>query len=180
MDWSAGDPAALQDLTPLVYDELRRLAARQFRRERRGHTLQTTALAHEAYLRLIDQSRVRWQDREHFFAVAAQTIRRILVDHARSTKSQKRGGGRGKVTIDESLGLSVSTDVDLVALDDALESLSRLDPQQGRIVELRYFGGLTIEGTATVLSISTSTVTREWALARAWLRRELLRGGVHG
>jgi RNA polymerase sigma factor (TIGR02999 family) len=181
LDWSHGDEKALNLLTPLVYDELKKLASRQLRRERPGHTLQSTALVHEAYLKLIDQNRVQWHDREHFFAVASQIIRRILVSHARGRNSSKRGGGKTMLAFDESIALPGRPDTDLVALDDALETLAQLDPQQGRIIELRFFGGLSIEGTAKVLGISTSTVTRDWNLARAWLHRELSgRGAAHG
>jgi RNA polymerase sigma factor (TIGR02999 family) len=173
-EWSNGSREALNQLTPLVYNELRQLADRQRRRERRDHTLQTTALVHEAYLKLVDQRRVKWQDRYHFFAVASQLIRRILVSHARAHNSSKRGGGKTALVFDESIAPQ-GRDIDLVALDDAMEGLSRFDPQQGRIVELRFFGGLSIAGTAEVLKISTSTVNRDWNLARAWLRRELSR-----
>ena len=162
-------------MTPLVYDQLRRLAARALGHERPGHTLQSTALVHEAYLRLIDQNRVQWHDRDHFFAIAAQLIRRILVSHARGRNAIKRGAEHTRVTLDESLTPLEGREIDLVALDDALESLSKMDPQQGRIVELRFFGGLSIEGTAHVLDVSASTVKREWNLARAWLKRELTR-----
>jgi len=165
---------------PLVYDELRRLAARQIRRERPGHTLQSTALVNEAYLQLVDQHRVRFRDREHFFAVAAQIIRRILVSYARNRNASKRGGAKTMVAFEESVSLPHRKDMDLVAVDDALESLLQLDPQQGRIVELRFFGGLTIAGTARFLGISTATVSRDWNMARAWLYRELSRGDVHG
>lgn len=180
LEWRNGNPQALNELTPLVYNELRRLAARQLRRERPGHTLQSTALVHEAYLHLIDQRRVQFRDREHFFAVAAQIIRRILVSYARSRNSLKRSPGKTLLTLDASLDISPPKDMDLVALDDALESLSKLDPQQGRIVELRFFGGLTIEGAAACLGISTSTVIRDWNVARAWLYRELTRTGAYG
>jgi len=156
-----GNREALDKLTPLVYGELRQLAARQFRGERTGHTLQSTALVHEAYLKLIDQQRVQWQDRDHFFAVAAQVIRHILVSHARTRNASKRGGGKPMLAFDESLGMAGSRETDLVALEDALEELSRIDPQQGRIVELRFFGGLSIEGTAKVLGISAATVKRD-------------------
>lgn len=177
VEWSAGKHEALNDLAPLVYDELRRLAARELRRERPGHTLQCTALVHEAYLKLIDQ-RVNWHNREHFFAIAAQIIRRILVSYARTRNSSKRGGGNFKLEfdeLDELMAPMVERHTDLEALDDALSALSGFDPQQARIVELRFFGGLSIEETARVLGISTSTVTRDWNIARAWLRRELSR-----
>jgi RNA polymerase sigma factor (TIGR02999 family) len=180
LEWGGGRRQALDELMPLVYDQLRRLAAHQLRRERPNHTLHGTALVHEAYLKLIDQSRVQWKDREHFFAVAAQVIRRILVTYARSRNASKRGGGNTLLAFDESIALPDRKDVDLIRLDDALESLSRLDPQQARIIELRFFGGLSIEGTAEVLKTSTSTVSREWSLARAWLHRELNRSSAHG
>jgi RNA polymerase sigma factor (TIGR02999 family) len=177
MEWSGGNSQAFNELIPLVYDQLRQLAERQLRRERPNHTLHSTALVHEAYLKLIDQRRVQWKDREHFFAVASQAIRRILVTYARSRYASKRGGGATLLAFDESVALPDRKDVDLVALDDALESLSRLDAQQGRIIELRFFGGLSIDGTARVMGISTSTVTRDWNVARAWLFRELARSG---
>jgi RNA polymerase sigma factor (TIGR02999 family) len=180
LEWGGGKRQALDELMPLVYDQLRQLAARQLRRERPNHTLHSTALAHEAYLKLIDQRRVQWRDREHFFAVAAQVIRRILVTYARSRNASKRGGGNTLLAFDESIALADRKDIDLIRLDDALESLSRLDPQQARIIELRFFGGLSIEGTAEVLKTSTSTINREWSLARAWLHRELTRGSTHG
>lgn len=178
IDWGAGNQEALNDLAPLVYEELRRLAARELRRERPGHTLQCTALVHEAYLKLIDQ-RVNWQNREHFFAIAAQLIRRILVSYARRRNSSKRGGGNFKLEFDELMAPVAERHTDLEALDDALTALSGIDPQQGQIVELRFFGGLSIEQTARVLGISTSTVTRDWNIARAWLRRELSRNAAY-
>jgi RNA polymerase sigma factor (TIGR02999 family) len=180
LEWGNGNQAALNELTPLVYVELRQLAARQLRRERPDHTLQSTALVHEAYLQLIDQRRVRFQDRDHFFAIAAQIIRRILVSYARKRNSSKRGGGQTLLALDEAVALPGPRDMDLVAVDDALEGLSRIDPQQGRIVELRFFGGLTIESTADILGISTSTVNRDWTLAKAWLHRELSRSTTYG
>lgn len=172
-EWRHGNRDALDRLTPLVYEHLRSLAARALRREAPGHTLQTTALAHEAYLKLIDQSRVDWHDREHFFAVAATMIRRILVTYARRRHAVKRGGMHQLVSLDEAVALVPGTPIEILALDAALENLSRMDPQQGRIVELRFFGGLSIEETSRVLAISPATVTREWNLARAWLHREL-------
>jgi len=180
LEWGNGNREALDKLTPLVYDELRLLAARQFRGERPGHTLQSTALVHEAYLKLIDQQRVQWQDRDHFFAVAAQVIRHILVSHARARNASKRGGGKTMLAFDESLGVAGGRETDLIALEDALEELSRIDPQQGRIVELRFYGGLSIEGTAKVLGISAATVKRDWNVAKAWLHRELNRKTDHG
>jgi RNA polymerase sigma factor (TIGR02999 family) len=180
MQWSNGDSSALDELTPLVYDALRQLAARALRHERPGHTLQPTALVHEAYLKLVDQTRIQWQDRDHFFAITSQVIRRVLVSYARNRNASKRGGGSTVVALDESMTPSPGRDVDLIALDDALKTLSKMDPQQARIIELRYFGGLSIESTAQMLGISTSTVSRDWTLARAWLQRELTRGTGHG
>jgi RNA polymerase sigma factor (TIGR02999 family) len=158
---------------PLVYDELRGLAERLLRNERPGHTLQPTALVHEAYLRLIDQTRVRWQGRAHFFALASCTIRRILVDHARGARRVKRGGGRLRLSLNEDLVPTEDGQLDLIALDDALSTLAADHPDQARIVEMRFFGGLTIAETATVLGVSASTVEREWRFARAWLYRAL-------
>lgn len=158
---------------PLVYDELRRLAKRHMNRQRPGHTLQTTALVNEAYLRLIDSNQVQWQNRAHFFAVSAQLMRRILVDFARSRKSLKRGAEARRVTLDASLEVSSERGADLVALDDALNTLAAMNPRQSQIVELRYFGGLSEEEIAEALKISTRTVRRDWNLARAWLYREL-------
>jgi len=172
-DWRAGRTDALDRLMPLVYDELRRLADRYLRRERPGHTLQATALVHEAYLQLVDQKNVEWQNRAHFIGVAAQLMRRILVEHARRHHAEKRGGGEPNVTLDEALEWSAGREVALVALDDALNALAALDPQQGRIVELRFFGGLTVDETAEALGVSPRTVDREWRMARAWLQREL-------
>lgn len=173
---SVGDRGAMDQLMPLVYDELRRLAQSYLRKERPGHTLQGTALVHEAYLRLIDQKQVKWQNRAHFFAMASQMIRRILVDHARGHRAAKRGDGAHKLSLDEAMGISGKTDLDLLALDDALNDLARLDPAQSRIVELRFFGGLSIEETAEVAGLSTATVNREWSAARAWLFRQMSRG----
>src|SRR5688500_12263598 len=174
-DWSAGNKAALEALTPLVYDELRRLARRYLARERPDHTLQSTALVHEAYLRLIDQKNVRWQNRAHFFGVAAQMIRRILVDHARGRQASKRGSGAPKLSLDEAIAVPERKDFDLLALDDSLNSLAKIDPQQARIVELRFFTGLTVEETAEVLGISPATVKRDWVTAKAWLYRDISR-----
>jgi len=173
VDWNNGRTGALEDLLPLVYAELRRLAAHRLRLERPDHTLQPTALVHEAYIRLVDQRRVRWQNRAHFYGVAAHVMRRILVDRARARKADKRGAGWERVTLVGDKAISGSRDVDVLDLDDALTRLAALDPQQERIVELRYFGGLTLEETAEVVGISTATVKREWAIARAWLRAEL-------
>ncbi|HEX5080546.1 MAG TPA: sigma-70 family RNA polymerase sigma factor [Blastocatellia bacterium] len=171
--WGQGDQTALERLMPLVYDELRKLAKRHMNRQRPGHTLQTTALVNEAYMRLIDSSQVQWQNRAHFFAVSAQLMRRILVDFARSRKSLKRGAEARLVTLDDSLEVSSERGADLVALDDALNTLAAMNPRQSQIVELRYFGGLSEEEIAEALKISTRTVRRDWSLARAWLYREL-------
>ncbi len=171
--WGNGEREAFDALAPLVYDELRRLAGRYLRRERSEHTLQSTALVHEAYLRLVDQRNVRWQNRAQFFGLAAELIRRILVDHARARQAAKRGGTVYKLTLDEALDASAPRDLDLVNLDDAMKALAQMDPQQARVVELRFFAGLTIEETAEVLGISPATVKRDWLVAKAWLRREL-------
>jgi RNA polymerase sigma-70 factor (ECF subfamily) len=164
-----GDGAAMEELLPLVYQELRRRAANYLRRERQGHTLQPTALVHEAYLRMIDQTQVRWQNRAHFFGVAAQMMRRILVDHARSQHAEKRGGDAVKLSLDENIDVSNDRSSDLVALDEALSRLAEIDPQKSRVVELRFFGGLSVEETAEVLNVSAPTVKRHWRLAKAWL-----------
>lgn len=173
--WGRGDQQALDALTPVVYQELRRLASRHLRRERPDHTLESTALVHEAYLRLIDQRSVEWRNRNQFFGLASELIRRILVDYARNRMAAKRGGQNLKLSLDEAMAAPEDKDLDLVALDDALQALAARDPQQSRIVELRYFGGLTIETTADVLGISAATVKREWVLAKAFLKRELTR-----
>jgi RNA polymerase sigma factor (TIGR02999 family) len=172
-EWSAGSPEALEQLIPLVYKELHRLAQSALRRERSEHTLQSTALVHEAYLRLVGQRRVQWQSRAHFFAVSAQLIRRILVDYARKQHAAKRGDNPLRLTLDESVAVPNKREVDLVALDDALGMLANLDPQQCRIVELRFFAGLSVEETAEVVGISTATVKRDWAMAKAWLYQQL-------
>jgi RNA polymerase sigma factor (TIGR02999 family) len=174
---SGGEKDAPARLMPLVYDELRRLADQYLRRERPDHTLQPTALVHEAYLKLIDQTRVDWQNRAHFFGVAAQLMRRILVDHARRHQAEKRGGFRQKLTLDEAVDYSQTRDVDLVKLDDALTALAKFDARQSRIVELRFFGGLTIEEAAEAIGISPATVKVDWSMAKAWLRREIGGGG---
>jgi RNA polymerase sigma-70 factor (ECF subfamily) len=171
--WNGGDPAALDRLMPLVYEELRRLARSYMRRQRPDHTLQTTALVNEAYLRLIDSSRVSWQNRAHFFAVSAMVMRRVLVDLARARRSEKRGGEAIVVSIDEALDAVPDRAAEIVALDEALNTLAGLSPRQARVVELRYFGGLTEEEVAEVLQTSERTVRRDWTLARAWLKREL-------
>jgi RNA polymerase sigma factor (TIGR02999 family) len=179
IDWSGGDTAALAKLTPLIYDELHRLANRFLRHERGGHTLQATALVNEAYLRLIDQRSPHWQNRAHFFAIAARLMRRILIDYARARQYAKRGGGAPHVALDEAMVLSDERAADLVALDEALTSLASIDPQQSRVVELRFFGGLTIEETAEVLKLSHDMVKREWSTAKAWLSREMSGGRPH-
>jgi RNA polymerase sigma factor (TIGR02999 family) len=171
--WSQGDQAALEKLTPLVYQELRRLARRFMQRERQGHLLQTTALVHEAYLRLIDQSHVSWQNRAHFYGVAAEMMRRALIDFARAEHNAKRGGGTIRVSLGEAAGRAQQRDVELVALDDALKTLSTLAPRQSRVVDLRFFGGLSNEEAAEVLGVSPATVRHDWSLAKAWLYREL-------
>jgi len=176
-DWSNGDRQALEKLTPLVYDELRRLAARYLRQERSDHTLQSTALVHEAYMKLVGQNNVRWQNRAHFFGIAAQMIRRILVDYARSQHAEKRGSGAVKLALDEAMAVPQASgaDVDLLGLNDALDRLAEMDERQSRIVELRFFTGLSIEETAEVLTLSPATIKREWQTARAWLFREMTR-----
>ena len=171
--WGAGDSSALVQLLPIVHDELRRLARRMMRRERGGHTLQTTALVNEAYMRLVDLTQVRWQDRTHFFAMSARLMRRILVDHARSRKYLKRGGGFRQVTLDDGFMMAGEGGADLVALNDALETLSQIDPRKSQVVELRFFGGLSVEETAQALHVSNETIMRDWRLAKAWLLREL-------
>jgi len=178
--WSDGSREALDELFPLVYDELRRIARRHMRRERAGHTLQTTALVNDAYLRLIDQTQVRWQNRAHFFAIAAQMMRRILVDHARERAVEKRGGGARHVPLDDALVVSDAKAAELVALDDALKSLAEIDPRRAEVVELRYFGGLSNDEIAEVLNVHANTVTRDWNMARAWLYKELNKEGTKG
>lgn len=173
INWSNGDKAALDELIPLVQAELRRVARRHLAREHPGHTLQTSALINEAYLRLVDQDGVAWQNRAHFFAMAAQVMRHILVDHARRHRYAKRGGGVRNVSLDEASVRLDRRTVEVVALNDALDTLAALDPRKGQIIELRFFGGLTIDETAEVMKISSPTVQREWRSARAWLRREL-------
>ena len=171
--WSQGEKAAREELVPLVYDELRRLARHCLAGQRRDHTLQSTALVHEAYVRLVGHSSVRWDDRVHFFAVASQLMRRILVDEARKKGAAKRGGDRLTVTLDEQLAPAKQREVDVVALDDLLNELTRMNSQQARIVELRFFTGLSIEETARALGVSPATIKRDWAVARAWLYREM-------
>lgn len=176
--WREGDQEALDALIPLVYRELRQIAARARRRERQDHSLQTTALVHEAYLRLIDQRDVRWQNRSHFFAIAAQLMRRILVDRARRHRAAKRGGGVDPIEISDVGGWPAVARIDIIALDEALSRLSAMDPRQGRIVELLCFGGLTAGETAEVLEVSERTVRREWTVAKAWLCRMLEPGSA--
>lgn len=176
--WNQGDASALEKLTPLVYQELHRLARGYMGREHAGHTLQATALVNEAYLRLIDSSRVRWQNRAHFFAVSAQLMRRILVDFARSRNYLKRGGDVPRVSLSEAFEMAGKQDADLAALDDALHSLAGVDPRKCHVVELRFFGGLSVEETAEVLQVSPDTVMRDWRLAKLWLLRELSKGAA--
>ena len=171
--WSNGDESALERLIPLVHDELHRLAHRYMNREGPGHVLQTTALVNEAYLRLVDSSQVRWQNRAHFFAVSSQLMRRILVDFARSRNYLKRGGDAVQVSLDKVLAITPEQDLDVVALDEALNALAAIDERKGRVVELRFFGGLNIEETAEVLKVSPDTVMRDWRLAKVWLLRQL-------
>jgi RNA polymerase sigma factor (TIGR02999 family) len=173
VDWSNGDRVALERLMPLIYDELRRMAARYLKSERPNHTIQTTALVHEAYLRLIDQRNVRWQNRAHFFGVAAQMMRRILVNYARDQHAEKRGGKMHKLSLDEAMTLAESKNMELIALDDALNRLAETDPRKCQLVELRFFSGLTIEEASSVLGVSLATAKRDWLMARAWLYREI-------
>jgi len=177
LSWSQGNQAALDELMPLVYDELRRLASAYLRRERSNHTLQSTALVHEAFMRLVNQQEVQWRNRAHFFAIAAQMIRRILVDYARAQNTEKRGSGSVKLELDEAMAAPLESgfDLDLLALNDALNQLSHLDARQSRIVELRFFAGLSIEETAEVMKLSPASIKREWKTARAWLFREMTR-----
>src|SRR5271167_1669335 len=177
--WSCGDQRALEKLTPIVYDELHRLARRYMRREKPGHSLQTTALVNEAYTRLVDYKRMQWQDRAHFFAVSAQLMRRILVEHARR-HNLKRGGGVQHVSLDETAIVGGDRTADLVALDDAMDALARLDARKAQVVEMRFFGGLSVEETAEVLKVSSVTVMRDWSTAKAWLYRELTGGKNDG
>ena len=172
-EWSDGNQAALDELYPLVYEELHRLARRYMSRERRGHTLQTTALINEAYVRLVDQKNVRWANRSHFFAISAQIMRRILIDHARRHAYAKRGGGAQQVSLDEVAMVAREAGADLIKLDEALKTLAKMDPRRCHVVELRYFGGLNNEEIAGVLKVSENTVTRDWNLARAWLYQHL-------
>ncbi|HEY3135308.1 MAG TPA: sigma-70 family RNA polymerase sigma factor [Blastocatellia bacterium] len=176
LKWGSGNKAAMDELIPLVYKELRRLAHQYMRQERAGNTLQTSALINEAYIRLVDYNKMRWQDRAHFFAVAAQAMRRILVERARSRRRQKRGGAAQRVSLDEAADLADQRAADIIALDDALTDLCAIAPRKGQIVELRYFGGLNIEETAEVLGVSSPTVQREWRAAKAWLYRAISEG----
>jgi RNA polymerase sigma-70 factor (ECF subfamily) len=173
IEWSNGDKAALDKLMPLIHEELQRLAHHYMSRERPGHTLQTTALIDEAYLRLINRKDVHWQNRAHFFAIAAQVMRSILVDHARSHAYAKRGGGARKIAFEDAMLVTQERAAEVVALDDALKALASFDPQQSRIVELRFFGGLTIEETAEAMGLSPATIKREWTSAKAWLYHEV-------
>jgi RNA polymerase sigma-70 factor, ECF subfamily len=168
-----GDKRAADKLLPLVYDEFRALARHYLAQERANHTLQPTALVHEAYMKLVDQTRVDWQGRSHFFAVAAQAMRRILVDHARARQRDKRGGGRARVVLDEAVALSPQKDEDVLALDEALERLAKLDARQAKVVELRFFGGMNVDEVAAALGVSKRTIEGDWTFARAWLSREL-------
>jgi len=172
--WGNGDEAARDELMPLVYVELRRLAHRYMGRERPGHTLQTSGLVNEAYLRIIDQSQVHWQNRAHFFGIAAQMMRRILVDYARNRQYAKRGGSARQVSLDEAMIVSEERSAEVIALDDALKGLTQFDPRKSQIVELRFFGGLSIEETAEILKVSPGTVMRDWTLAKAWLRKQMV------
>jgi RNA polymerase sigma factor (TIGR02999 family) len=176
-EWRNGDQAALEKLMPIVYDELRRIAHRYMRRERPGHTLQTTALVNEAYLRLVGRREIEFQNRAHFFAAAAQVMRRLLVDYARGRKYAKRGGDRIQVTLDEAVGSSKGQPAEVLALHEALEKLATVDRRKSQLVELRYFGGMSVEETAEVLGVSGITVKREWLKAKAWLYREIERSG---
>jgi RNA polymerase sigma-70 factor, ECF subfamily len=173
--WGAGDRAALDHLLPVIYQELRRMAGNYLRQESPGHTLQPTALVHEAWLRLIDQTRVNWQNRAQFFGVAAQMMRRILVDHAKTKRREKRGGDAVKLPLDDVINLSSERAADLLALDDALDELRRIDERKSRVVELRYFGGFGVEETAQILGVSPETVMRDWKVARAWLYQQIRR-----
>jgi RNA polymerase sigma factor (TIGR02999 family) len=178
-EWSDGNQSALDELYPLVYDELHRLARRYMSRERKGHTLQTTALINEAYVRLVDQRNVRWANRSHFFAISAQIMRRILIDHARRHAYAKRGGGAQQVSLEEAATVTPDQSLELIRLDEALTSLSERDPRRGQVVELRFFGGLNNEEIAGVLKVSENTVTRDWNMARAWLYQQLTGSGAN-
>jgi RNA polymerase sigma-70 factor, ECF subfamily len=177
--WSAGDQTALNQLTPIVYDELRRLARHYLKRERSDHSLQATALVNEAYLRLVDYKRMRWENRAHFFAVSAQLMRRILVDHARR-RNHKHGAGLEHIELEETAVIAPGRAENLVALDEALQALAHIDPRKARVVELRFFGGLSVDETAEVIKVSAVTVARDWSTARAWLHREMSRKNSDG
>ncbi|MFN0084999.1 MAG: sigma-70 family RNA polymerase sigma factor [Blastocatellia bacterium] len=177
IDWGNGDQAALDRLMPMVYAELRQIARRYMSRQNPGHTLQTTGLINEAFLKLVGSKDKHFQNRAHFFGVAAQAMRHILVDYARAKQYEKHGGGAKQVSLDEALVVSVERAAELVALDDALKELAKIDARKSRVVEMRYFGGLSVEETAIVLNVSTITVMRDWSLAKAWLHRELSKGG---
>jgi RNA polymerase sigma factor (TIGR02999 family) len=172
-DWNDNSSGAAERLMPLVYDELRRLARGYLQRERSGHTLQATEIVHEAFMRLVEQESVKWQSRAHFFRIAAQMMRRILVDHTRRQRAEKRGGEWNQVEFDHALGMAAPRHIDIIALDEALRDLARLNPQHSDIVELRFFGGMTIEEVASVLGVSARTVQREWRMAKAWLQRQI-------
>jgi len=178
-EWREGNQSALDELYPLVYNELHRLARRYMSRERRGHTLQTTALINEAYVRLVDQKNVQWANRSHFFAISAQIMRRILIDHARRHAYAKRGGGAQQVSLEEAATVTPDLGRELIQLDEALKSLAEMDPRRSQVVELRYFGGLNNEEIAGVLHISENTVTRDWNMARAWLYQQLTGSGAN-
>jgi len=178
--WNSGEESCLDELIPLLDHELRLIAHRQMRKEREGHTLQTTALINEAYLKLVDQSRANWHNKAHFLGVASGVMRRILVDHARGLCRAKRGGAAQHLPIDEALVFSPAKSAAVVALDDALQELAHVDPRRVQIVEMRYFGGLTVEETAEALGVHPNTVIRDWALTKAWLKRELSRASAHG
>jgi len=178
-EWREGSQSALDELYPLVYDELHRLARRYMSRERKGHTLQTTALINEAYVRLVDQKNVQWANRSHFFAISAQIMRRILIDHARRHAYAKRGGGAQQVSLEEAATVTPDVSGELLRLDEALKSLAAMDPRRSQVVELRYFGGLNNEEIAGVLQVSENTVTRDWNMARAWLYQQLTGSGAN-
>jgi len=180
IDWNRGDKGALDRLMPLVYDELRNVARHRLAVEDQGHTLPSAALVNETYLRLVDQKRVNWQNRAHFFAISARLMRRILVDHARQRRAAKRAGDHPNLSLDQSFGVQEPAELDVVALDEALETLSNLDPQQARVIELRFFGGLTIEEISEALDISPATVTRDWVTAKAWLFSQLKPDATEG
>ncbi|MBN8725479.1 MAG: sigma-70 family RNA polymerase sigma factor [Acidobacteria bacterium] len=180
IDWNGGDKSALEKLLPMIYHELHLLASRYLRRERPNHTIQATALVNEAYLRLIDQKQVQWQNRAHFFAIAAQMMRRILINYARDQHAAKRGGYTIKVSLNEAIGLANTKDLDLIALDEALDKLALTDSRKSRLIELWFFAGLTLEETAEVLGISLATAKRDWTLARAWLYRAIKKGEDNG